>query len=60
MRRTQWALTTAGMKNFVWFKPELVVQIEFTEWKPDNHLRHAAFAGIRKDKKARDVARESG
>ena len=59
-RRTQWALTAEEMKNCVWLKPELVVQIEFTEWTPDDHLRHAAFAGIRKDKKARDVVREPG
>ena len=57
-RRTQWALTAEEMKNCVWLKPELVVQIEFTEWTPDDHLRHAAFVGIREDKRARDVARE--
>jgi bifunctional non-homologous end joining protein LigD len=47
------------MKNCVWLKPELVVQIEVTEWTPDDHLRHAAFAGLRKDKIANDVVRES-
>ena len=59
-RRTQWALTREEMKNCIWLKPELVVQIEFTEWTPDDHLRHAAFAGIRQDKNARDVMREPG
>ena len=59
-RRTQWALTREEMKNCIWLKPELVVQIEFTEWTPDDHLRHAAFAGIRQDKNARDVVREPG
>ena len=39
---------------------ELVVQIAFTEWTPDDHLRHAAFVGIRQDKNARDVVREPG
>jgi ATP-dependent DNA ligase len=38
-RRTQWALTRDEMKNCVWLKPELVAQIEFTEWTPDGHLR---------------------
>ena len=57
-RRTQWAITAAEMKDCVWLKPELVVQIEFTEWTADDHLRHAAFAGISKDKKAQDVVRE--
>ena len=59
-RRTQWALTAEEMKHCVWLKPELVVQIEFTEWTPDDHLRHAAFVALRKDKEARDVVRESG
>ncbi|MGZ8477728.1 MAG: ATP dependent DNA ligase [Candidatus Binatia bacterium] len=47
-------------ENCVWIKPELVVQSEFTEWTPDDHLRHAAFVGLRKDKQAAYVVRESG
>ncbi len=35
-KRTMWALTKEEMKNCVWLKPELVAQIEFTEWTPDN------------------------
>jgi hypothetical protein len=31
---------------------ELVAQIEFTEWTPDNHLRHSKFMGLRDDKEA--------
>jgi ATP-dependent DNA ligase len=38
-KRTQWALTREEMKNCVWLKPQLVAQIEFTEWTPDEHLR---------------------
>jgi ATP-dependent DNA ligase len=41
----------------VWLKPELVAQIEFTEWTPDGHLRHPKFVGLREDKAARDVMR---
>jgi len=57
-KRTQWALTKEEMKNCVWLKPELVTQIEFTEWTPDNHLRHSKFVGLRDDKDAREVVRE--
>ena len=56
-RRTQWALTREEMKNCVWLKPLLVVQIEFTEWTPD-HLRHSKFCGLREDKDPRKVVRE--
>jgi bifunctional non-homologous end joining protein LigD len=57
-KRTQWALTNEEMKNCVWLKPELVAQIEFTEWTPDGHLRHSKFVGLRDDKDAREVVRE--
>jgi ATP-dependent DNA ligase len=57
-KRTQWALTKEEMKNCVWLKPQLVAQIELTEWTPDNHLRHSKFVGLREDKEAREVARE--
>ena len=58
-RRTQWALTREQMKDCIWLEPELVAQIEFTEWTPDVHLRHASFVGLRQDKNANEVARES-
>jgi ATP-dependent DNA ligase len=57
-QRTQWALTREEMKNCLWLKPQLVAQIEFTEWTPDGHLRHSKFVGLRKDKEAREVVRE--
>ena len=41
-----------------WLRPALVAQIRFVEWTADGHLRHAAFLGLRNDKRAtrwRDV-----
>jgi DNA ligase D-like protein (predicted ligase) len=58
-KRTQWALTREEMKNCVWVKPELVVQIEFGEWTPDGHLRHSRFVALRDDKNPHEVVRES-
>ena len=57
-KRTQWALTKEEMKNCVWLKPELIAQIEFTEWTPDSDLRHSKFVRIREDKEAGGVVRE--
>jgi ATP-dependent DNA ligase len=56
-KRTHWALTKEEMKNCVWLKPELIAQIEFTEWTPDGHLRRSRFVGLR-DKDAREAVRE--
>lgn len=53
------ALTADVMKKCRWLKPELVAQIEYTDWTAANHLRHARFAGLRDDKPAREVMRES-
>jgi bifunctional non-homologous end joining protein LigD len=57
-KRTQWALTKEEMKNCVWLQPELVVQIEFTEWTPDGPLRHSKFVDWREDKDPSRVVRE--
>jgi bifunctional non-homologous end joining protein LigD len=39
--------------------PELVAQVEFSEWTHLNTLRHPVFKGLRDDKAARDVVREA-
>jgi bifunctional non-homologous end joining protein LigD len=41
-----------------WVKPELVAQVQFTEWTDDGILRHPSFQGLRIDKNPRDVVRE--
>jgi ATP-dependent DNA ligase len=58
-KRTQWALTREEMKNCHWLRPELVAQIEFTEWATAGHLRHSKFIGLREDKDPKDVGRDS-
>ncbi len=45
-------------RNVTWLRPELVVQVRFTEWTRDGHLRHPVFLGLRDDKSARSVVRE--
>ena len=37
----------------------IVVQVAFLEWTPYGKLRHSRFLGIRSDKPARQVVRES-
>jgi DNA ligase D-like protein (predicted ligase) len=57
-KRTPWALTKEEMGHCRWLKPELVAQIEFAQWTPDGHLRHAKFVALRDDKPSRSVTRE--
>jgi DNA ligase D-like protein (predicted ligase) len=51
-------LTAKEMTKCHRLKPRLVAAVEFLEWTPTNHLRHAKFVALRDDKSARSVARE--
>jgi len=42
-----------------WARPELVVQVAFMEWTAHGKLRHPRLVGVREDKGARDVVRET-
>jgi DNA ligase D-like protein (predicted ligase) len=42
-----------------WVRPELVVQAAFIEWTVNGKLRHPRLLGVRPDKIARDVVRET-
>lgn len=42
-----------------WVAPELVVEVEFTDWTADGLLRHPAFQGLREDKPPKSVRREA-
>jgi bifunctional non-homologous end joining protein LigD len=42
-----------------WVRPEVVVQAAFLEWTVHGKLRHPRLVGVRTDKAARDVVRES-
>ena len=49
----------AGAKGAHWAKPELVGEVNFREWTKDGILRQPSFQGLREDKPASDVVRES-
>jgi len=42
-----------------WVRPEIVVQVGFIEWTVHGKLRHPRLLGVRTDKNARDVVRET-
>lgn len=43
-----------------WVRPELVAEVGFSEWTTDGKLRHPRFSGLRYDKPASSVVRETG
>lgn len=53
------AVPAAFRRGARWVKPELVAEIQFTEWTTDGRLRHPSFQGLREDKPATGVVRES-
>lgn len=57
LRQHRWAAREAAARH--WVKPQLVVEVAFSDWTPDQQLRHARFLGLRADKDARSVRRES-
>ena len=59
--RSHWGegITADDMPGLRWVKPQVVVEVAFTEWTAGGNLRHASFAGARDDKAARSVQREN-
>lgn len=45
-------------KNAEWVTPEIVVEVTFTEFTEDGHIRHGAYEGRREDKAAEAVTME--
>jgi ATP-dependent DNA ligase len=40
-------------------RPEIVVQVAFMEWTTHDKMRHPRLPGVRADKEARNVTRET-
>jgi DNA ligase D-like protein (predicted ligase) len=53
------SLTEEKMDQCRWIKPKLVCKVAFVEWTDSGHLRHCTFVGMRDDKKAAEVVRET-
>lgn len=52
-------VTADQMHEMRWTRPVLLAQVRFTEWTADSRLRHAAYLGLRGDKAAKEVRRET-
>ena len=46
-------------KNAVWVRPELLAEVEFRAWTDGGILRQASFQGLREDKPAKNIVKET-
>ncbi|WP_341679349.1 DNA ligase D [Niveibacterium sp. SC-1] len=53
----RWSRRPVGSER--WVEPRLVAEVEFGGWTPEGKIRHAVYLGLRTDKPARDVVRET-
>ncbi|MBN8611954.1 MAG: non-homologous end-joining DNA ligase [Deltaproteobacteria bacterium] len=51
-------LDAPRMREARWVRPQLVVEVRFTEWTSDGRMRHPVFVGLRADKVPSDVVKE--
>jgi bifunctional non-homologous end joining protein LigD len=52
-------LSAEEARHVTFVRPELVAEIELRRWTADGIVRHASFRGLREDKDAEEVVRES-
>ncbi|WP_280151158.1 DNA ligase D [Piscinibacter sp. XHJ-5] len=52
----RWSRRAKGSER--WVRPEVVVEVSFSEWTPDGHVRHPSFKGVRSDKPPKQITRE--
>jgi len=53
----RWSRRVAGSER--WVEPRRVAEVEFAEWTPDGQIRHAVYLGLRDDKPASAITRET-
>ena len=41
-----------------WVRPEIVIEVQYTDWSGAGRVRHPVFLGFREDKSAREVVRD--
>jgi len=55
-KRGRWTTREVGIER--WVEPTLVAEVEFSDWTPDGHIRHAKYLALRGDRATSSVMRE--
>ena len=55
-KRGRWTTRAVGVER--WVEPALVAEVEFADWTPDGHIRHAKYLALRDDRDPLGVVRE--
>ena len=55
-KRGRWTTREVGIER--WVEPKLVAEVEFSDWTPDGHIRHAKYVALRADRSTSEVVRE--
>jgi bifunctional non-homologous end joining protein LigD len=54
--RGRWTTREVGVER--WVEPTLVAEVEFADWTPDGHIRHAKYLALRADRATSSIVRE--
>jgi bifunctional non-homologous end joining protein LigD len=55
-KRGRWTTREVGIER--WVAPRLVAEVEFSDWTPDGHIRHAKYLSLRSDLDTGGIMRE--
>jgi bifunctional non-homologous end joining protein LigD len=59
LTRVETELPAGEWQSIHWIKPVLLCEVAFTEWTQDGRIRHPSFQGLREDKDASAVKKET-
>src|SRR5690606_17346508 len=51
--------STGSYRKAHWVKPALLAEVSFAQWTRDGRIRHSVFHGLRSDKPAKAIVRET-
>jgi bifunctional non-homologous end joining protein LigD len=57
--KSPFSMKIRDSQDIIWVEPEIVAEVQFSQWTPDGFLRHPVLKTIRDDKQPLQVVKES-